>query len=73
MRISSSVHVKEWIVSAMATYSKKTQDKIEAVMHEYKEGTLHSSSGKKVTNRKQAVAIGIEEARDAGAKVPKKR
>lgn len=57
----------------MATYSKKAQDKIEAVMHEYKKGTLHSSSGKKVTDRKQAVAIGIEEARDAGTKVPKKR
>lgn len=71
MRISSCVQVKEWIVGAMATYSKKAQDKIEAVIHEYKGGTLHS--GKKVTDRKQAVAIGIEEAWDAGTKVPKKR
>ena len=42
-------------------------------MHEFAEGELKSGSGKKVTNRKQAVAIGIEEARDAGAKVPPKK
>jgi hypothetical protein len=57
----------------MAKYSKKAQDKVEDVMHEYKEGTLKSGSGKKVTSRKQAVAIGLSEARDAGAKVPKKK
>jgi hypothetical protein len=57
----------------MAKYSKKAQDKIEKVMHEKKNGTLRSSSGKKVTSRKQAIAIGISEARQAGAKVPKKR
>lgn len=57
----------------MAKYSKKSQDKVEDVMHEYKEGTLKSGSGKKVTSRKQAVAIGLSEARDAGAKVPKKK
>lgn len=57
----------------MAKYSKKAQDKIEKVMHEMKRGTLKSGgSGKKVTSRKQAIAIGISEARDAGAKVPKK-
>lgn len=42
-------------------------------MHEFKEGKLKSSSGKKVTNRKQAVAIGISEAREEGAKVPPKK
>jgi hypothetical protein len=57
----------------MAKYSKKSQDKVEDVMHEYKEGTLKSGSGKKVTSRKQAVAIGLSEARDAGAKVPTKK
>jgi hypothetical protein len=57
----------------MAKYSKKSQDKVEDVMHEYKEGTLKSGSGKKVTSRKQAVAIGLSEARDAGAKVPSKK
>jgi len=54
-------------------YSKKAQDKIEKVMHEFKEGELKSSSGDKVTNRKQAVAIGISEAKDEGLKVPKQK
>jgi hypothetical protein len=58
----------------MAKYSKKAQDKIEKVMREKKRGTLKSGrSGKKVTSRKQAIAIGISEARAAGAKVPKKK
>lgn len=55
----------------MAKYSKNAQDKIGEVMHEFKEGTLKSSSGAIVKNRKQAVAIGISEADDAGYKVPK--
>lgn len=55
----------------MAKYSKKAQDKVEKVMHEMKEGELRSGgSGKKVTSRKQAIAIGLSEARKAGAKVP---
>jgi hypothetical protein len=54
-------------------YSEKAQDKVGKVMHEYKEGKLKSSSGKKVTNRKQAVAIGISEAREKGLKVPKEK
>lgn len=53
-------------------YSKKAQEKVEDVMHEFKEGKLKSGSGKKVTSRKQALAIGLSEAREAGAKVPKK-
>lgn len=58
----------------MAKYSKKAQEKIEKVMKEKKKGTLKSGrSGKKVTSRKQAIAIGISEAREAGAKVPKKK
>ena len=57
----------------MAKYSKKAVDKIEKVMHERKHGTLKSGSGKKVTSRKQAIAIGISEARKAGAKVPRKK
>ncbi len=56
----------------MAKYSKKAQEKVEEVMHERKEGTLRSGrSGKKVTSKKQAIAIGLSEARKAGAKVPK--
>jgi hypothetical protein len=55
-------------------YSDKSQKKIGKVMEEYKEGTLKSGgSGKKVKSRKQAVAIGISEARKAGGKVPDKK
>jgi hypothetical protein len=55
----------------MATYSKKSQDKVEKAMHEMKEGKLKSGrSGKTVKNPKQAIAIGLSEAREAGAKVP---
>jgi hypothetical protein len=57
----------------MAKYGKKANEKIERVMHEKKAGTLRSGSGKKVTSRKQAIAIGLSEARKAGAKVPKKK
>jgi len=55
-------------------YSKKAAKKISRVMRERKRGTLRSGrSGKKVTSRKQAIAIGISEARRAGMKVPKRR
>ena len=55
-------------------YSKKASEKVERAMHEKKRGTLKSGrSGKKVTSRKQAIAIGLSEARQSGAKVPKKR
>ena len=58
----------------MAKYSKKASEKVEKVMHEKKKGTLKSGkSNKKVTSRKQAIAIGLSEARKAGAKVPKKK
>ncbi|HEY0244750.1 MAG TPA: DUF6496 domain-containing protein [Mucilaginibacter sp.] len=57
----------------MAKYSEKAGDKVEKTMHEMKEGTLKSGSGKKVTSKKQAVAIGLSEARKEGAKVPKKK
>ena len=56
----------------MAKYSKKAGDKIEEVMREMKAGKLKTSTGKKVTNPKQAIAIGLSEARAEGAKVPKK-
>ena len=57
----------------MARYGKKASAKVKRVMHERKAGTLRSGSGRKVTSRKQAIAIGLSEARKAGAKVPKKR
>ena len=55
-------------------YGKKASKKVEKAMHERKHGTLRSGrSGKKVTSRKQAIAIGLSQARKKGAKVPKKR
>ena len=57
----------------MAKYSRKAGDKVGEVMHEMKEGKLKSGSGKKVTSRKQANAIGLSEARKEGAKVPNKK
>ncbi len=53
--------------------SKKVQEKVEKVMHEYKHGTLKSSSGTKVKSRKQAIAIALSEARETGTKVPGKK
>ena len=58
----------------MVKYGKKASDKVEKAMHERKEGTLKSGrSGKKVTSKKQAIAIGLSEARKAGAKIPSKK
>jgi Family of unknown function (DUF6496) len=57
----------------MARYGKKAQSKVKRAMRERKEGTLRSGrSGRKVTSRKQAIAIGLSEARRAGAKVPRR-
>jgi hypothetical protein len=57
----------------MAKYGKKAQSKVERAMHERKRGTLKSGrSGKRVTSRKQAIAIGLSEARREGGKVPRK-
>jgi hypothetical protein len=58
----------------MARYGKAAQSKVERAMHERKGGTLRSGrSGKRVTSRRQAIAIGLSEARRAGAKVPRRR
>jgi len=58
----------------VAKYGKKAQKKVKKAMHERKEGTLKSGkSGKKVTSKKQAIAIGLSEARKEGGKVPKKK
>lgn len=57
---------------AKRKYSEKAAEKIGEVMKEFKDGQLKSSSGEKVTNRKQALAIGISEAEQDGLKVPKK-
>ena len=55
-------------------YAKKAQRKVKRAMHERKRGKLKSGrSGKKVTSRKQAIAIGLSQARRSGAKVPRKR
>ena len=58
----------------MARYGKKAQSKVKRAMHKRKAGTLKSGrSGKTVKSRKQAIAIGLSEARKAGAKVPRKK
>ena len=57
----------------MAKYGKKAQKKVEAAMHERKRGKLKSGSGKKVKSKKQAIAIGLAEARREGGKVPAKK
>jgi hypothetical protein len=58
----------------MARYGKKASQKVKKAMHERKRGTLRSGrSGKKVKSRKQAIAIGLSQARRAGGKVPRKR
>jgi hypothetical protein len=58
----------------MAKYSKKAQEEVKEAMHEFKEGKLKSGkSEKKVTNPKQAIAIGLSKARKEGAKVPSKK
>ena len=57
----------------MAKYGKKASEKVEKAMHERKKGTLKSGSGKRVKSRKQAIAIGLSQARKAGAKVQRKQ
>ncbi|WP_018343767.1 DUF6496 domain-containing protein [Cytophaga aurantiaca] len=57
----------------MAKYSKKAQEYVESAMHRMHEGKLKSSSGDKVVNPKQAIAIGLSEAKEKGAKVPTKK
>ena len=60
-------------MTIMAKYSAKAGEKVEKAMHEKKEGTLKTGTGKKVTSKKQAIAIGLSEAKKEGAKVPKKK
>ena len=57
----------------MAKYGKAAGKRVESAMRRKKKGTLKSGSGKRVTSRKQAIAIGLSEAREKGAKVPRKR
>lgn len=59
-------------INVMAKYSKGAGKSVKRAMHKRKGGTLKSGSGRKVTSRKQAIAIGLSEARKKGAKVPKK-
>jgi len=57
----------------MAKYGEKAQEKVAETMHEMKEGKLKTGTGKKVIDKKQAVAIGLSEAKKEGGKVPKKK
>jgi hypothetical protein len=58
---------------AMAKYGRKASKTVESAMRRRKKGTLESGSGRKVTSRKQAIAIGLSEAREKGAKVPPRK
>jgi hypothetical protein len=57
----------------MAKYGKAAQKRVKSAMHRRKKGTLKSGSGAKVKSRKQAIAIGLSEAREKGGKVPKRK
>ena len=57
----------------MAKYGKSAQKRVKSAMHRRKKGTLKSSSGRTVTSRKQAIAIGLSEAREKGGKVPARK
>lgn len=57
----------------MAKYGKAAQKRVKSAMHRKKKGTLKSGSGRRVTSRKQAIAIGLSEAREKGAKVPSRK
>ena len=57
----------------MARYGKAASKRVKSAMHRKKKGTLKSGSGRRVTSRKQAIAIGLSEAREKGAKVPRQR
>jgi hypothetical protein len=57
----------------MAKYGKAAAKRVKSAMHRKKKGTLKSGSGRRVTSRKQAIAIGLSEAREKGAKVPRQR
>jgi len=57
----------------MAKYGKGASQRVESAMRRKKKGTLKSSSGRKVTSRKQAIAIGLSEAREKGARVPARK
>jgi uncharacterized protein DUF6496 len=61
-----------WI-DVMAKYGKAAGRRVKSAMHRKKKGTLKSGSGRKVTSRKQAIAIGLSEAREKGAKVPRRK
>jgi uncharacterized phosphosugar-binding protein len=57
----------------MAKYGRAASERVKSAMHRKKKGTLKSGSGRKVTSRKQAIAIGLSEAREKGAKVPRRK
>jgi len=57
----------------MAKYGKAASRRVKSAMHRRKKGTLKSGSGRRVKSRKQAIAIGLSEAREKGGKVPRKR
>jgi hypothetical protein len=72
MRMANRIWIRKGVT--MAKYSKKSGEEVKKAVHKQKKGTLKSGrSGKKVKSRKQAIAIGLSEARKKGAKAPKKK
>jgi hypothetical protein len=72
--VTKNQQISKFESGSMARYGKKAAEKVEKAMHERKQGTLKSGrSGKKVNNKKQAIAIGLSQAREAGSKVPRKK
>jgi len=61
------------LVAVMAKYGRAAGKRVKSAMHRKKKGTLKSGSGRKVKSRKQAIAIGLNEAREKGAKVPRRK
>ena len=72
MTLKKLIAPKKSPKTAIKKYSKSASDSVEKALHKEKRGTLHSGKGGTVTSRKQAIAIGLSEAREKGAKVPKK-
>jgi len=70
---AATKHADKLGAGAKKRKSLPAKEKVGVVMHEFKQGTLHSRSGAKVKNPKQAVAIALSEARKSGAKIPKKK
>ena len=71
--MSTGVSIAFAFAELMAKYGSAASKRVKSAMHRKKKGTLKSGSGRKVKSRKQAIAIGLSEAREKGAKVPRRK